>query len=1114
MKKILSWEILGFLERYERQIMWIMKRSLILFFILFLNVTAFAFSQKVTLNLGKVTLHEALKEIGNSANVDFFYSDKELDVNKIVKVRFDKTDLVEAVSSLVGSHFFVEKQGEGLYLIVPNESADEQNQFVVEGVVTDENGQPMPGVTVLVKGTRVGTSTDFDGNFRIRVSNGNVLVMSFVGYLNQEVKIEGRSDIKVQLKPDVAELDAVVVTGIVERKKETYTGAVNTISGEEIKEIGNLNVIQSIKTLDPSFIVLENNIQGSNPNILPTIEVRGKTSVSTDALRDEYGADPNSPLFILDGFETDLRTIVDLDMNRVASITILKDAASTALYGSKAANGVVVVETKKPKEGKLRVSYTGDFNVDIPDLSDYNLMDAAEKLEFERLSGRWDYYSVDPIYQIELDSLYNEKLADVRRGVDTYWLSEPVRTAFSQRHSVYVDGGSEALRFSAGVSYKDGEGVMKGSGRDTWQGNIDLSYRKGKVNISNRLLVSGYNADESNYGSFQKFAQANPYYKKYNEEGEIAKYLDNVFVSGAYGYNIENPLYSSTLNNIDNTVGFNIQNSLSAIWDINSNLRLQGAVQLRKSTSEREVFLSPEEIEFDEVDFFDKGSYTNTRVDNFSYIANAMLVYNRRIGEKSIITGNLRTEIEEQNRESYLTRAVGFPAGATGNPSFSFNYERDAKPAYATRKYRRNNIMGSVNYAYDNRYLFDANYRLDGSTAFGSNEKYAPFWSLGLGWNLHNELSMNKEIVNLLRIRQTFGYTGNQNLGSVASTSVYTYNDIINYYGPGVGLTTFANADLKWQRTFEMNLGLDMAFFNNRFDAQFNVYRKKTDPLVVPVNLASSTGLVGYPLNVGYLEVNGFEAIMNYKLINNFEDQIFWRIGATAAIVNMEYGGFGNKLQSLDEDALDSGSLRRFRDGNSPDDIWAVPSLGIDPATGKEVFLKKNGQTTFDFDYEDEIVVGNSRPDVEGVVSTSFNYKGFNLGVNVRYRFGGRTFNTALYEKVENIGSDEIILNQDRRALYDRWQQPGDISRFKSISITSSTPISSRFVQDENVLVGESFSLGYRAVSKPWLDSLGMKSLRFTAYMNDIFRVSSIKVERGIAYPFARSVSFSINASF
>ncbi|MCH4551338.1 SusC/RagA family TonB-linked outer membrane protein [Aestuariibaculum lutulentum] len=1083
-----------------------MRRSMYLFIILF-NIGAFAFSQKITLNLNGVTLHEALRTVGDKANIDFFYSDDELDINRIVNVEFVDTDVEVIVTSLIGAGFRLEEQSNGLYLIVPVEEI--QQGTLVSGVVTDEIGQPLPGVTVLVKETKKGVSTDFDGNYKIIVEKGQTLVFSYVGFKSQELVYENQKSITVKLSEDISALDEVVVTGIVERKKDTYTGAVNTVSGEELKAIGNVNVIESLKTLDPSFIVLENNLQGSNPNVLPNIEVRGKTSISNEDLRDEYGADPNSPLFILDGFETNLRTIVDLDMNRVASITILKDAASTALYGSKAANGVVVVETIKPREGQIQVSYTGDFTVEVPDLSDYNLMNSTEKLEYERLAGMWTYYIPDMQVQIRYDELYNERLADILRGVDTYWLSEPVRTAVSQRHSVTGSGGSEALRFNAGFNYRDGQGVMKGSGRDTWGGNVDLIYRNGKVNISNRLYVSGYQAEESNYGSFSNFANANPYYRKYNEFGEITRYLDNSLRG-----DLVNPLYQTLLNSSDQTNGFSIQNNFGAIIDLTSKLRLQGGLQVRKSLTEREVFVDPEDPRFDDNSFFEKGTYNNTETQAFSYMANAMLVYNNVFAEKHSLTVNFRTEIEEQNNEVYGTKAVGFPAGANPNPSFSFSYSPDSKPSYSTRKYRRNNVMGSLNYSYDKRYLVDFNYRLDGSTAFGSNEQFSPFWSAGFGWNIHNEKGFNSNTINLLRLKQTFGYTGNQNLGSVASTSVYAYGNTINILGVGTELVTFANANLEWQRTYDTNLGLDFGLFNNRLDGQFNLYRKNTDPLIVPVSLASSTGLVGYPLNVGRLEVRGFEALINYKVINNTQKDFMWRVGLTGATAKTEYDGFGNKLQDLDEDAIASGSLLRYRDGYSPDDIWAVPSMGIDPATGKEVFLKKNGQTTFDYDYQDEVVVGNSRPTFEGVFSNFVSLKGFTLGVNLRYRFGGQQFNNALFNKVENIGYWGVINNQDKRALYDRWQQPGDLAQFKDISDTDSVPISSRFVQDENVIIGESINFGYRATNKGWIEAIGMKSLRFNAYMNNIFRVSSVLAERGIDYPFARSVSFSINATF
>lgn len=1113
MEKKLTTKRCRLLNKQKTLILQIMKRSLILS-ILFFSITVFSFSQKISIKMGKVSLYEALKEIKKETNVDFFYSDKDLNVDRVVLADFTDTDIVEIVSKLVGKMYTIQKTEDGILLITPLYTTNFQNEITVQGVITDNFNNPLPGVTVIVKGTKQGATSDIDGNYTINADEESTLVFSYIGYKTKEIAVNGNTVINVTLQPDLKELEEVVITGIVQRKKESYTGAVNTITGAELKAIGNQNIIQSIKTLDPSFVVLENTQLGSNPNVLPNIEVRGKSSISNNSLQDEFGADPNQPLFVLDGFETNLRTIVDLDMNRIKSITILKDAASTALYGAKAANGVVVVETLRPTSGELRLSYSGDFSVEIPDLTDYNLMNAEEKLEFERLSGRWTSFYVYPANQLPLDSIYNAKLADVRRGVDTYWLDKPLQTGFSQRHSVNVDGGTEDISMRAGINFKNQDGVMKGSGRQTWGGNLDLTYRKNKFNISNRLYVSGFNADESPYGSFTKFARANPYYKPETEEGIIEKYLDQVSISSIANYNLVNPLYSQFLGNFDTTNGLNIQNSLEAIYTLNPNLRLSGGLQIKKGNSTQEAYTSPNDPLFDGAGTFEKGRFIKTEQKNFSYLGNVMLTYSKVINEIHSINANLRADVEETRNELYRTTAIGFPAGTNGNPSFAFSYEPDASPYFRSTLYRRNNVLASVNYSYKNTYLIDGTFRMDGSTAFGSNKQYSPFWAIGAGWNLHNEFDFNKEVIDLLKVRANIGSTGNQNFGSVATTSVYGFVPELNSFGQGTELLQLANENLEWQNTLQTNIGLDVQLFKRRFSGSFEYFNKKTNPLVVLIDLPSSTGVQGYPYNVGELNVEGFESVLKYSPIYQVENQIVWTLGATVSTYKSEYSGLNNALESLDDAELASQSVIRYRDGYSPDDIWAVPSLGIDPATGREVFMQANGEPTFVHNYDDVAVVGNSRPTMEGVLSSNLNYKGFLLGVNVRYRFGGELFNRALYNKVEDISLGEIAYNQDRRALFDRWQQPGDNARFKAIGDTGSTPISSRFVQKEDVLIGESINVGYRTENKAWLTKFGLSSLRINAYMNDIFRASTVRAERGIEYPFSRSVSLSINATF
>ena len=291
----------------------------------------------------------------------------------------------------------------------------------VEGKVTDEKKVPLPGVTVRWEGTSVGTATDAEGRFKVLMPvDSATLVVSFIGMKTVRVKIpklkagEVRKVLSIVLWDEDVKLEDVVVTGIFTRKKESFTGSASTYSAAELKTMGTQNILQSLKTLDPAFAILEDNQFGSDPNRLPNMEIRGKSSML--GLRDELDADPNQPLFILDGFESTLAAINDLDINRVASITILKDAASTAIYGSKAANGVIVVETVKPEAGKLQVSYTGNMNLSMPDLSSYNLMNAREKLEFERLAGRYEPVNWSTTNEVVLNKLYNEKLKVIESG--------------------------------------------------------------------------------------------------------------------------------------------------------------------------------------------------------------------------------------------------------------------------------------------------------------------------------------------------------------------------------------------------------------------------------------------------------------------------------------------------------------------------------------------------------------------------------------------------------------------------------------------------------------------------------------------------------------------------
>jgi TonB-linked SusC/RagA family outer membrane protein len=1101
-----------------------LKLTFIIMITVILQVSATGYAQ-ITLKERGAPLEQIIQSIRKQTGYDFFYNAKMISTANPVTINV-KNASVKTVLDLCFANQLLTYRIEQKTIIVQSAASQQllTRAVVFLGKVLDKNNKPIPGASIRIKGsTGKPIATNADGTFRIILrSEEDILLISYVGFKTQEVKFvpgfPAGSYRLIVMEEDQNLMSELVITGTgITRNKNSFTGATATFSGDQLKSIGNNNIIQSLRTLDPSFIQMENNLAGANPNVLPNIEVRGKTSVPIATLRDQFGADPNQPLFILDGFETTLQNIVDLDINRVGSVTILKDAASTALYGARASNGVIVVETIKPKPGKLQFSYSNDFRVEAPILSVYNMMSASEKLQFEVLSGRYITTSGSVTNQIELDQLYNDHLKLVREGVDTYWLNEPVTTGFSENNSIFAQGGDDTFRYGVGVNYKSQSGAMKGSGRDTWSGNINLTYRKNKLNINNNLFVRGYSSTESPYGSFSNFVNANPYFKK----DTTLPYLEQTRTSRGAVVKIINPLYNASLPYINSGKNLEVQNNLQLNYDLTREIRLSGGLQLIKGGLTKTIFLAPEHSSFEETARLIKGKYTSTDNDNFSYQANALITYGKVFAEKHSITANARVEIGNKEFRSLQFIAEGFPEGSTGNPRFAYSYQANGAPTASSSVYRTANATASFNYAYDQRFLFDASYRMDGSTAFGSNKQFSPYWSTGLGWNLHNEAFLkNREWISRLKLYGNIGVTGNQNYGTVTSTSTYDYNSNTNYnqFGQGVTLSTLGNPDLAPQKTTQISGGIDFSFFKDRFTGYLNAYNKRTNPLVVAVDLASSTGLVAFPFNVGRMNTLGAEIKVGYSPIFRLEDRIVWTFNITGSAYKSKYAGFGSALAGLNKQnelsKTITTALLRFKDGYSPDDIWAAKSLGIDPGTGREMFLRPDGQYTFDYNAANVAAVGNTNPVVEGVASTYFSYIGFNVGVNLRYQFGGDIFNTALYDKVENITYASVTNNQDRRALYDRWQNPGDISHFKAISQTSITPQSSRFVQQNNTITGESISFGYTFDRQAWLKRTGLSTVTLTAIANDIFQVSSVFRERGLDYPFAKTISMSLRASF
>ena len=999
---------------------------------------------------------------------------------------------------------------------MPNQTiqSNQNSKVTYQGTVIDETGNPLPGVNITYKNSNgIGVITDIDGNFTLAIpQNVHSLIFSYVGMKTQTVRVNNPSEkVKVRMEPDAVAIQETVITGIYTRKAESFTGSMATYSEKELKTVGNQNVLQSLKVLDPSFIVLENNLAGSDPNATMNLNIGGNTNIV--GLETEYTTNPNQPLFILDGFETTLSTITDLSMDRVASITILKDAASTAIYGAKAANGVVVVETKKPEAGRLQFNYNGNFGIEWADLTDYNLMNSSEKLQYEKLAG---YYGslddngniIDEYYQ----NLYNQRMLRTKQGIDSYWMNEPLQTGFTQSHNIFAEGGDAAFRYGIGMTYTQTQGVMKNSNRDVLNGNVQLTYRIDKFAFTNQTNITNTDVENPTV-SFSDFARTNPFYDKYNEYGEIEQVIEEIKSPTGGTQYITNPLWDLNQKSYDKNNQLSFTNNFQIEYRPLPELRIRGKLGLIVGRYNSKQFDSPEMSKYLTTDELKRGSYTESNTKSSSYDGSLDVSYGKTFGKHTVnAIGGM--QISENNSNLSMFQAIGYSSDLFSNPNFANGYPEGGRPSSSIAKSRTASYYANFNYGYQLRYLVDFNLRTDGSSVYGVNNPFSTTWSLGLGWNIHNEDFFNKNgVLNYLKLRYSIGNPGNANLDAKMANSIYTYyTQYPNMFGLAALISSWGNSGLKWQRTNENNVGIDIEMFHNRLRLSTDFFIKKTDPLLLSIDFPPSTGISQVPMNIGAMKNVGTTFTGSYIIIR--KPDMNWTVNANLRHIRTTYYNIGDLLEKYNEKGRTNQTLTRYYDGASNTALYAVRSAGIDPMTGNEIFIRKDGSYTFKWDSADEVICGDSTPDVEGAFGTSFYWKGFSVNAIFSYRYGGQAFLSTLFNKVENISDVQVKYNQDKRALYDRWQKPGDIAKFKRIDDTSTTNMSSRFIADDNTLELSTVSVGYETTAGKWLQSIGASSFNVRIYGNSLFRLSTIKEERGIDYPFSRKISASVGIRF
>jgi len=1001
--------------------------------------------------------------------------------------------------------------------------------YVYGRVIEKLSKEPMVGVTIRLDGHSTGVITDINGCYVLTLpEKGGLVIYSYIGFETRKIKVTSRQKVDVQMVEATESIQEVIVTGYNSIQKESFTGNTTKIEKEDLLKVNPNNLISAIQTFDPSFRIQENLAAGSDPNSLPQFVLRGQTGIGETTLgqtstssisREVLSGNSNLPIFILDGFEVDVEKIYDLDMNSIHSINILKDAAATAMYGSRAANGVIVIERRAPEAGKFRVQYSGVLSAGLPDLSSYNLMNAREKLETERLAGLYDSNTpeIDPY-----TNGYYQRLNNVLTGVDTYWLSQGLRTALNHKHSVFIDGGENDVRWGVELGFRGTEGVMKHSSRKNANAAFYVDYRIGGLQIKNKVTYTYNKSTDVPFNSFSDYSHLLPYMRLYDENGDYVRRLEKF--DGASGTQV-NPLYEINFYNSFDHSGYDeVTDDLSLNWRITDGLRLRGQFSVLMRNSTGDLYKDPASASYSASTGNINGEKTESTQKRTVIDGSLSLMYNNTFKGHNLnicLSSNMR---QTQSTASE-TRYRGFPGGDL----VSSNYAAEVygKPSSSDNTTRLVGALLTSNYTYNNIYLADLTGRIDGSSEFGSDKRWSMFWSTGAGINIHNyDFMKSNELFSMLKFRASYGLTGKTNFSLYSAKDMYQLQTDSWYpTGYGVFLYQMGNPNLKWERKYTLDYGVEIGLWHDKIYLKASAYDERTIDLITDYTIPSSTGFTSYKENMGKVKNTGVELELRARLYSdrNWLFQLygsFARNKNTIIEISQAMRDYNKRVEELfsgynPESSSDSKYAKtylKYYEGASLTSIYGMKSLGISPTNGKEIYLRRNGDVTDVWSADEWTIIGDTAPKGQGSFGYTLSYKQLSMFASFLYTFGGDAYNNTLVSYVEN--ADIKNDNVDKRVLLDRWQKPGDITTMKDIRDRNvTTGASSRFVQKNNTLQWSSLTMSYNFRPEQ-LKKLHLSGLRLSFTMNDLFYWSTIRQERGLDYPYSRSFNLTTNIIF
>jgi len=959
-------------------------------------------------------------------------------------------------------------------------SQTERNGQVLEAV-TD---MPIPGVNVIIKGTNNGVVTDFDGNYSIMATSQDTLVFSYVGFQNKEILVGNKVTMNVSLEENTEALSEVVVVGYGSQKREDITGAVGVIDAEEtFKERPNNDLGSLIQGQAAGVQVLKSS---GKPSAGFNIRVRGTSSISA-------GSDP---LYVIDGVPTtDTRSLNPSD---IESISILKDASSAAIYGAQGANGVVLITTKQGKSEKAQFqfdSYVGVAQVwkTLEVLNAEQYRDLMTELGY---NTQWDQY--------------NE---------NTDWQNKVFRDALSHNYQLSVSGKNNGTQYYISGGYLNQEGAVRSAEMERFSFKTNLSKEVNDwLKIGTNVNYTHYsdvdvtdNAAVNQGGVLLGVLATPPNIGVYNEDG--------TFTSNPF-QDWENPI--SSTDGADR--GYKNQRLLGNIYtevDFLKNFTFKTNFGIDFNADRYDYFLDPFRTSYGRA--LNGSSQYNTNINNY-FIWDNTLSYKNKFGDHKIegLVGSVyqknRGEYSNIERRNFASAEITTPGAGSEIVGASAGKSEKANSSFISR----------INYDYKNRYLLTANFRADGSSNFGPNNRWGYFPSFSVGWRISRESFLeNIDELSELKLRAGYGIVGNDNLGSYAYLARVGSGGNYPIGGqtmPGTYPATIANEDLKWEESEQTNLGVDLGLYDGKITFSADAYIKKNYDLLLNVPMPLGTGFSSAIQNVGEIENRGLEFQLN--TINYSNDNFTWRTSANLSFNRNEAKDIVGQVITQGPVAS-RGNVSLIREGEPLGTFYGYEWGGVDPATGNVYYINQEGESTFTPTADDRKIIGDPNPDFIYSLGNTFTYKEFGLDIFLQGSQGNDIFNATKLQMESMIDSKNQLAS-----VLNRWRQPGDITDIPRVNTEGSTDnsrLSNRYVEDGSYLRFKAVTFSYNFKQNA-LDKLHLNALKFyvtgenlitlTDYSGFDPQVNAFGGDNAVqgvdfgTYPQTRNVIFGMNVRF